>query len=247
MSTPCENLVLLTNPAAVDALRTLFTSYETGLLRGDMFAARLAEAGWTATSESERLLRSDRFTFSALCTALKRGVSNLPSSFGAPSILSVHLLQQASHNDTPALNVPGARGNLRRDLIDTGATFLLRPFACAESLADRLPVFERNKLRESVRAILTRVEVGSLPPSKGFAELDAIGFSPAAIPDLARALSGYATSGRMDFSRALSAIDTFVIHQQEEREGGLSSSGLHTRIARTPAKTSPTAALRMEN
>ena len=237
MSTPTENLVLFEDPVAVNALRQLFTSYESGLLRGDQFAARLDALGWSSTSESERLLRSDRFTFSALCTALKRGHANLPASFGIPSILAVHLHEQASRNDMPPHDVPGARGNLRRDLIDTGATYLMRPFAFAESTVNGIPVTARNVRRETARAVLTRMEAGTLTPSNGSVELETIGFLPSAIPELARAISNYATCGRMDYTKALAGIDTFLTLQQEA-ETGLSGSGLHTRVARSPTKTS---------
>jgi hypothetical protein len=237
MSTPTENLVLFADPVAVNALRLLFTSYENGLLRGDQFASQLDSLGWSSTSESERLLRSDRFTFSALCTALKRGHANLPASFGISSLLAVHLHEQASRNDMPPPDVPGAHGNLRRDLIDTGATYLMRPFAFAESTVNGIPVTARNVRRETARAILARIEAGTLTPSKGSAELETIGFLPAAIPELARALSNFATCGRMDYTKSLAGIDTFLTLQQEA-ETGLSGSGLHTRIARSPSKTS---------
>ena len=244
MSTPTENLVLLADPVAVNALRLLFTQYENGLLRGDQFASQLESLGWSSTSESERLLRSDRFTFSALCIALKRGHANLPASFGISSLLAVHLHELASRNDMPPPDVPGARGNLRRDLIDTGATYLMRPFAFAESTVNGIPVTARNVRRETARAILARIEAGTLAPSKGSAELETIGFLPSKIPELARAISNYATCGRMDYTKSLASIDTFITIEQEA-ETGLSGSGLHTRVARSPSKISSPIAPRL--
>ena len=145
MSTPAINLSLLSDPSAVEALRSVFSMHEAGLLRADVFASRMADLGWQATSESDRLLRSDRFTFSALCVALKRGHANLPSSFGQPSILAMHLAR--SEGEEQPSDAPGARGRLRRDLIDTGATFLMRPLVSAEAAIDGTAVTERSVTR----------------------------------------------------------------------------------------------------
>lgn len=185
------NTALLADSPTLERLRALFTALETNQVHVDAFKSHLLLLGFVETLESARLLRGDRTTFTAFCTALRRGAPVEEKTHGAPSLL----VQRLSEPCASPSRLP-----VRRDLMDTGSTSLLHPYADTN-----VHVTGSAELRDRAvaRAILTRLDAGELTVQDAAGELDGAGFSH---PELARALQLYASSGRVDFTKALAAF-----------------------------------------
>jgi hypothetical protein len=232
-----DNASLLSDHATLERLRAQFVAFETNQTRVDAFSAQLVAMGLTETLESARLLRGDRTTFTTFCKALRHGTPADSKTFGAPSLLAQHVTSVASAAALRGASPPGRP--VRFDLVDTGSTYLLQPLAPGG--AAHVPpapsefAAARPSARAVARAILTRVETGELTVSGATAELNTAHFPPSDIPELARALQLYVTSGRMDFTRALAGCEAFTTAQIEAQQ--TTTAGLYgaRRIAASPA------------
>lgn len=77
----------------------------------------------------------------------------------------------------------------------------------------------RGHGRSVARAILTRVEAGELTASDAAKEFTDAGLPPANVPELARALQIYASSGRVSFAKALAGCEAYTLARLEAQGG----------------------------